>query len=216
MEKEAFEQSSQPYRKEADPGSWTVIALEGPVCAGKTTVLRSLDNQGVQVIEEYSAYVRSATRDFPKFPPQDEGCAKNSFRFFLDLELARRRDRNLLTNCDCVVLDRSIYTLLAFEAGTAKLTGIDILSWAVEFLKEHSDKIILPDHIIYIDTPVDVSTKRAEDGNIRIADFLLTAAFNEGFRHFFVALREPRPEFVTFVDGRNTREGLFSEVRGLF
>lgn len=99
-------------RKEEEPIGVKVVALEGQVCAGKTVVIDKLRSLGVSVVDEYSEYVASATRDFPKFPPQDEVAAKDTFRFFFELEARRKHDMDALGGSR-VVLDRSIYTLLA-------------------------------------------------------------------------------------------------------
>lgn len=213
MRTEAVELNLPFYEAEAEQINPKITALEGPVCAGKTTLLDNLRKQGVQTIREYSEYVDSATRNFPKFPPINDEVARDSFKFFLDLEIARRRDRDLLVNSDHLVLDRSIYTLMAFEAGATKFTGIDILSWAIEYLKEKSNRIILPGHILYIDTPAVLSRKRAAEGRIRLAEFLLTDQFNEGFRSFFLALKQIKPGFITFVDGNKDEETLLIEAR---
>ncbi len=201
-------------RKEIEPIPNLVVALEGPVCAGKTTVLERLKADGISIIQEYSEYVDSATRDFPNFPPKDEESAKGSFKFFFDLELKRHSDLNR-QNGKFTVIDRSVYTLLAFEVGASRLTGIDILPWAIEYLEEHKNEIIIPEHVVYMDNSVEESRRRAEEGKIRIAEFLLTDEFNKGFRSFFLALKEKAPNLIDIVDASREPEDVRFSVSSL-
>jgi len=201
-------------RKEEEPIGKRAIAIEGPVCAGKTTVLEKLKNRGISVVEEYSEYVDSATRDFPKFPPKDEEAAKDSFRFFFELETKRKQDMEASGNHQ-IALDRSIYTLLAFEVGALSITGINILPWATEYLEEHRDEIIIPEQVVYMDVPAEVSRERADEGNIPIAPFLLTKEFNDGFRDFFLALKDKAPDLIDIVDATKEPEEINLEVSNL-
>lgn len=185
--------------QEFEQHSGEVIALEGPVCSGKSTVLLGLAASGlVNPILEYSEYVDSATADFPKFPPQDDRAAKSAFELFLDLERQRFRDFNQTRGSR--ILDRSIFTLLAFEAGASRITGIDIMSWAYERLSQTSHEIIWPHHILYFDQPTDVSLVRAKENNIRIPDFQFDIEFNAEFRSFFMQLFERQPGFITIIN----------------
>lgn len=214
MKNERFEFKAHVFEKEGESNDGQIIALEGPVCAGKTTVLGGLREQEIPVVDEYSEYVASTTRDFPKFPPQDEEAAKDSFRFFFELEARRKQDMEATGN-NRAVLDRSIYTLLAFEVGASRLTGISILPWAVEYLEENKDKIIMPEQVVYMDIPAEISRSRAREGQIRIADFLLTDGFNGGFRDFFMALKEKAPELVCIVDATGEQSAMQEFVLGL-
>lgn len=201
-------------RKEEQSTGKRVVALEGPVCAGKTTVIEKLRNPSAAVVGEYSEYVVSATRDFPKFPPADEKAAKDSFRFFFELEVKRKQNMDA-SGGNIVLLDRSIYTLLAFEVGASRLTGINILPWAVEYLEKNRDEIIIPEQVIYMDVPAEVSRRRAEEGGILIAEFLLTNEFNEGFKDFFMELKEKEPEMVVVVRATKDRQSIGKEVSDL-
>ncbi|HCH59338.1 MAG TPA: hypothetical protein DEV73_01835 [Candidatus Zambryskibacteria bacterium] len=215
MRFEEIEKAAQFGRQETEATGQKVIALEGPVCAGKSTLLERLGKLGAQTVDEYSEYVLSATKDFPKFPPRNEEESRASFMFFFDLEIARKMDRDLLITPGQVLLDRSIYTLMAFEVGAARITGIDILPWAVEYLRDKGNKIIQPDHIIYLDTTVSVSRERANQGKIRIAPFMLTEEFNEGFRSFFLELKKINPNLVTIMDGTKSEDTLQLDIEEL-
>ena len=186
------------------------IALEGPVCSGKSTAIESIKANGVGVIVEYSEYVVSATRDFPKFPPTNEADAQDNFRFFLELEKRRAQDLKLHNNGQ-IIIDRSIYTLLAFEAGAFQLTGIDIMSWAVEKLANQKD-IIIPYHIIYMDIDNQISKQRATEADIRIPNFLFDEKFNYGFKSFFVGLKEKIPSYVTIVDASQKQSEVLKKI----
>jgi thymidylate kinase len=139
---------------------------------------------------------------------------RDSFKFFFELETRRKQDMENSGNSQ-TALDRSIYTLLAFEVGASRLTGINILPWAIEYLEEHRDEIIIPEQVVYMDVPAEVSRKRATEGNIPIAPFLLTDEFNSGFRDFFVALKEKAPDLIDIVDATKEPEEINLEVSNL-
>lgn len=203
----------KPRLVEAKHANAMVVAIEGPVCSGKSTLLKHLKASGVGVVNEYSEYVAKANRDFPKFPPTSYEQAQHGFEFFLDLEKKRIAD---FTNIDSskIALDRSIYTLLAFEVGASPITKINIFDWATNRVQKEDD-LILPDHIIYLDVPTDISRNRAEVNNISIPKFLLTNEFNNGFRSFFQSLAISNLNYVTMVDAQLEPEVVFKKVEDL-
>lgn len=182
---------------EVEPKQPFIVAVEGPVCAGKSSLTDNLALSGIGTIQEYSEYVAHANQDFPKFPPKDSDGAKNNFEFFLNLEGCRDQDLALLTQSQ-IAIDRSIYTLLAFEMGATAITGIDIFDWAVCRLQKEKG-LILPDHVFYLDVPPEISRQRAEANNIPIPKFLLSDEFNHGFREFFFRLSKMYPDYVTIL-----------------
>ena len=183
--------------KEIDPNNSYITAIEGPVCAGKSSLIEHLSNMGIGVILEYSEYVAHANQDFPKFPPKDSNTAKKSFEFFLKLEKRRYRDLASLSQPQ-ISIDRSIYTLLAFETGARAITGIDIFDWGINRLQAEPG-LIVPDHIYYLDVSSDESKRRAKENNISIPEFLLSNRFNNGFKNFFITLSRIYPQYVTIV-----------------
>jgi len=195
---------------ESEPKGPIVVAIEGPVCAGKSTLVERLNQEGLGIVLEYSEYVAHANQDFPKFPPADEEAAKRSFDFFLNLERRRSQDMAGLGQHK-VAIDRSIFTLLAFEVGAARITGIDISEWAVEKLSSEGD-LIVPDHVFYLDVPVAVSRERAEKNGIPIPAFLLSEEFNQGFRDFFIGLEQAMPDYTTFVSALGDSNEVLSHL----
>lgn len=196
---------------EIEPRRSLVVAIEGPVCAGKSTLVENLNQDGLGTILEYSEYVAHANQDFPKFPPADEEAAKKSFEFFLNLERRRSQDMAELTQ-NKIAIDRSVFTLLAFELGAAKITGIDISDWAVERLSKEND-LIAPDYVFYLDVPVAISSQRAERNGIPIPAFLLSEKFNQGFRDFFVGLEQTMPGYITFVSAQKESDEVFAGLQ---
>lgn len=130
--------------------------------------------------------------------------------FFLELEAKRAQDLRLQKS-GLVVIDRSIYTLLAFEAGASRLTGIDIFNWAVETMANQND-IIVPNHVVYMNVNTKVSRQRATEGNIKIADFLFSEVFNSGFRNFFDKLKQGMLDYVTIVDASQKQTEVCREI----
>lgn len=188
-----------------------VFAVEGPICAGKSTLIDSITESGqTERVREYSEYVRSATLNFPKFPPQDEAKAQRAFEFFLELERFRLRDYQ--TRSKEVLLDRSVFTLLAFEVGASSITGINILPWAIDRVIQTRNEIIWPDHIIYLDVPVEVSRNRSQVDKIKMPEFQFDLGFNAGFKALFVTVKQVMPVYVTVLDATQTQEKMQSEV----
>ena len=191
------------------------VALEGPVCAGKSTLLGTLSGYGFSGINEYSEYVSSTRKDFPIFPPNSPDVSEASFQFFLELERQRFQSMSDQIVSGPTILDRSIHTLLAFEVGAKQLTGIDILPWATKFVSNHPENIIWPNHIVYLDLAPDESLLRAKKENHKTADFLFDSGFNQGFCSYFLKLKELYPSCVTFIDASNSREQVVQDVLGL-
>lgn len=190
-------------------------AIEGPVCSGKSSALDWLSSEQNAIIQEYSEYVSSATNDFPKFPPKSEEQMKQDFIFFLELEEKRVQDAVLIPSHKNVLLDRSIFTLLAFQASVARLCDFNILAWAMKYISKKEGGFIMPEHIIYLDVDAETSRKRVEEGSINIAPFLLSDEFNEEFRKFFIELKSLHPSFVTIVDGTKDQETVQRKIKSI-
>src|SRR5882724_820162 len=102
------------------------IALEGPSCAGKTTLGRELvaEFSGVEVayLPEYSDYVGGG-RFLPAPMPSSLADEERSLEEFLRIEGDRTRDSRM-SSADLVLIDRSVHTLLAHCRALEKMTGV--------------------------------------------------------------------------------------------
>ena len=88
------------------------IAVEGGVCAGKTTVIRELPSNRITVLAEYTELAEYAGP--PVHWPRTVTELTNRLDHFLTLERVRRR--GIRNPAPPVVADRSILSLIAFES----------------------------------------------------------------------------------------------------
>lgn len=189
-------------------GKIETLALEGPVCAGKTTLINDLLPCGFQKVPEYVDFALDNNLKLPKFPPKSETEAKATFEFYLELE--KKRQSGLRKGK--WLLDRSKYTLLAFEAGARNLTQIDIFSWACDLVEQRSYEIIDPDHTLYIDVIPQESRRRATLAHMGTPDFLFSEKFTTGFKNAFIFFENITPGRITFVDGCRPYEVVLSDI----
>lgn len=187
-----------------------VYAIEGPVCAGKSTLIERCKRDGIKTIPEYGEYVIAASKSFPNFPPKDEEEAKKNFQFLLDIEALRQQEHEA-GKSSLTALDRSILTLISFEAGAARLTGINIFDWALDEAIKNRAGVIFPDHVFYIDIPMDIARRRAELAGMGTSPFLFSKDFNDGVRVAFDKFEMRWPGLVTYLDGSKNQEAVYCD-----
>ena len=180
------------------------IGIEGRVCSGKTTLLESCQRDGLFTIEEYREYVLRASKTFAKFPPVSADQAKKNFLDLLEIEKARLKVRQREPK-RLAVLDRSIFTLVSFEAGASQLSGINIFGWALEEVLKNRDQVIWPDEVVYLDTSANEAKRRAEIAGMGTSLFLFDERFNDGVRQAFEVFESQELTTVNFIDGERDR-----------
>ena len=184
------------------------IALEGPVCAGKTTLITSLLPLGFTKISEYVDFALENSYKLPKFPPQNKTQAKSNFEFYLDIE--KKRQQGIKPGS--WLLDRSKYSLLAFEAGARNITQIDIFEWSCNLIRQHKLEVIEPNHVFYIDVPPKESKIRADLVNMNVPDFFFSKEFTQGFKEAFALFKNNNLSRFTFIDGSQPYCDVLSEI----
>lgn len=189
-----------------------VVALEGQVRAGKSTIIDKYSKDGKLGIQEYSSYVDTPKIDFPEFPPKDADEAMQNSDFFLRLESQRSKVLRDSDFTGTALVDRSIFSLIAFEHGACESTGFDISDSVIDNIIDKNQEFILPKHVIYLDIELDEAKRRAAAAGVWIADFLLTQGFNFKFKEFFVNLENEFPSFVTILNANKSAEDVYSSV----
>jgi len=193
-----------------EKGNHPIIALEGPVCAGKSSLLRKVEaKKAAIVIPEYSEYLGCVERPTSRFPAATRDEAMANFNQFLEIEKKRKE---LLDNSGPSIkyLDRSVFTLLAFELGVSCLTGIDIYRWALGHVADNPN-VIVPDHVLYLDVSRIVAMSRAKAANMRTPLFMFSDNFNARARAFFTALNTTIPGYVSFINANENEEGVYNQ-----
>lgn len=174
-----------------------IVALEGPVCAGKTTVAAGLAAGGASVVPEYLDVPGAASGVGFDAPAAGDGLRR--LRVLLELE---RRRALQLPSAGSVVLDRSIFTLLAYEVGLAAMSAPHVLGDAVREVVAAVDRgaVVLPGRVVFLDCSAASCRERAAAAGMRTPSFLFEPAFRGGFRELFCRLERAVPGTVLFVD----------------
>jgi thymidylate kinase len=194
------------------PSVRSFVALEGPVCAGKTTVAKSLGSVCTRVVPEYLDLPGAASRVGVDAPAAGDGLR----RLRLLLEIERHRVLHL-PRMGSIVLDRSVFTLIAYEAGLAAMSGPNVLCAAAEEVADAIERgaVALPDRVVFLDCPAASCVERAAAAGMRTPTFLFDAAFRCGFRQVFFRLERAAPGTVLFVDADRPVGDVVKEVCGI-
>ena len=134
-----------------------IIGFEGPSVAGKTTLIQRLRSR-LQLRGIPSIHIEEFTTlagGYQKFPPlfcQDRKEALRAARFFLNIELDRKRqiENWMATVRDSAVsfalVDRLIFTCMAIRQAVRDDVGYEAYLAAVRALE-----IIIPDHTFFVE-----------------------------------------------------------------
>ena len=168
-----------------------IIALEGGICSGKTTLAKQLEIKGFFSVPEYMDIITpQEQKELDTLISQD----KSALPFFLRMEKRRKE----LYGAQCLqkdsVLDRSYLTLFAYEF--AKNNQYSALSELVQ-----KENVIIPDLIIFLDVNDQVRRQRCINrGDIDMPKIFLNSEFNRNLKKFFL---EKSSEKCIFVNSEN-------------
>ncbi|HLD03647.1 MAG TPA: hypothetical protein VJC17_02650 [Candidatus Dojkabacteria bacterium] len=182
------------------------VALEGSARAGKTTILEAFyQRQGI-IIKEYNRYLYDLGKLLPEFPPSSKESAKQNALLFMNLEFQRNIDLKKNLSAGKALLDRSIFSQIAFEYASSKYTEFNIADWLEDFIIKNAKKVVLPKHIIFLDVSAKTARERNEKATHKIKNFLLEDKFNQGYNGFFYILKKNYPDFITLIDVDKNKE----------
>ena len=159
------------------------VGIDGPVLAGKSTVIEAMVNRlGQRRISCFAApcFVEAAlTQGFslPNLIPRDIAEQVSAVRFYLDIDRLRRR----VPEAEIVFLDRTSWTLLAHTTAIAKMGLIDAVA-QVEMSLSSSE--LNPTVLIYLDVSHSEQLLRSVSRQ-GMPELLLNKAFNDAFRACF-------------------------------
>lgn len=180
------------------PGCW--VALEGPCCAGKTTLgrelLRLLDDLSVSYVPCYAEHVGGG-RFLPPPVPHSLTEDQAALRTLLAVEFDRTAGARAQPH-DVVLLDRSVYTLLAHRYALEHLVELALCIPARQFLTQ-SDIPCWPDLVLYLDLPQKAIPNR-NNGKFASGNILIDPRYNAGVRSFFERLAESGGQKVAWLD----------------
>jgi thymidylate kinase len=179
------------------------VAIEGPCCAGKTTMEHALrqalrPRPTVSVLD-YSDVVGGG-RNLPPAVPVDLREERETLATFLAIERERTADARSLRAANGVILiDRSVHTLLAHCFALTLMTGIDYRTLAGQVI-ESSPVPLWPDLIIHLDVTQETVHARNR-GKFSPDSIFINPRFNEGLRAYFRSPHRDQSPAIACLDG---------------
>ena len=176
-----------------------VVALEGPCCAGKTTLGRLLVQElcelAVTFVPCYADHAGGG-RFLPRQEADTVAERELALRQLLIIEAGRLAQ--VPQACDVILEDRSVHTLLAHSYARQRKTGTDFLA-ASERLLHSSTVPAWPDLVLYLDLPQD-SVPERNPGKFPPGSIYTDPDFNAAVRAYFRWLAGQKTPQVAWLD----------------
>lgn len=176
------------------------IALEGPCCAGKTTLGHGLMGDLAELapiyVRDYSDYVGGG-KNLPPPVPVSLTEERRTLRRFLRIEAARTAHCQSFPE-RVILIDRSIHTLLAHCYALERITHIRYSQLAKCVLLRSSIPL-WPSFMFYLDIPNEVVMHRNR-GKFPQDSIFINLDFNIGIREYFEQLAGLPSPHLTWID----------------
>lgn len=190
------------------------VAVEGPCCAGKTTLCVNLaarlSGLRVAVVDDYAAFVGGG-RHLP--PPVPDSLAEERTAIHELLDIEERRFRPLRCGddqLDLVLIDRSAYTLLAHAYALGSVMHLDYFG-LVQSEVTQSTVPYWPDWIIYLDVSPETVLVRNR-GKFAADSIFINKPFNAGIRRYFETVAKAGSPPMVWLDGESGPEVLCNQA----
>jgi thymidylate kinase len=161
------------------------VAVEGPCCAGKTTLSRGLLDAMIDIsishVRCYADHVGGG-RFLPRPVPASLAEDREAVRTLLAVEADRVAYARVAAR-DLVLMDRGVHTLLAHRYALQQVTGLKCLAPA-ERLIARSSGVAWPDLVLYLDVPQRTVLDRNR-GKFPPDSVFIDPVFNAGVRGYF-------------------------------
>ena len=180
-------------------GQPCVVALEGPCCAGKTTLGRVL----VQTLRDLRVAFVPCYADHAgggRFLPRQEAASVPEREQALHqlLAIEAQRMARVPAGCGLILADRSVHTLLANSYALQCMTGTGFLAPSARLLRR-SPIPAWPDLVLYLDVPQDTIHHRNQ-GKFPPGSIYTDQQFNTAVRGYFRRLAGQKPTRVAWLD----------------
>jgi thymidylate kinase len=176
-----------------------IVALEGPCCAGKTTLgrllVRELREMAVTFVPCYADHAGGG-RYLPRQEADTVAEREQALRELLPVEAGRLAQ--VPPECDVVLEDRSAHTLLAHSYALQRKTGTDFLSPS-ERLLQSSPVPAWPGLVLYLDLPQGAVQQR-NPGKFPPGSIYTDPDFNAAVRAYFRRLADRKTPQVAWLD----------------
>jgi len=187
-----------------------IIAVEGIVGSGKSTLIAEITKRGYQVIPELSTEIH---KQFPPFSIKtDEAITIN--KWFFQQEVRRCAEAMRLAQDSPVIADRWYHSIFAVSYARNILFGTkDTDSLASELKRLKEQGLIFTPNLIIIDVPLNLALERLERryGSAGLMERLKITSPHllEKEQEYYRRLTEP---IQIMVDGRLNAKGLADKV----
>ena len=173
-----------------------IIALEGGICGGKTSLAKELTKYSYLMVPEYMDFITPTEQ---QQLDNLHNAGENALGLLLKIE--KRRKDTYLNKSSNIVLDRSFLTLFAYEYA---MNGDDCSRFLAD--KEIMSQVIQPDLVVYLDVNGDTRRQRCYDrGDFDMPEFYLDEKFNNKNKDFFLTKTNFQTLFLN-TDNLNAQE----------
>jgi thymidylate kinase len=182
------------------PTHHRIVSVEGPCCAGKTTLSRGLLSEltalKVAHVRCYADHVGGG-RFLPR--PEPTSVAEDAAGLATLVEIERERTAAALSGqWDLILADRGLHTLLAHRYAIEQITGLACFHPAQRFLDE-SPLPSWPHLVLYLDVPQTTVLDRNR-GKFPTDSIFIQDAYNRSIREFFRQLAAGSTPTVVWLD----------------
>jgi thymidylate kinase len=176
-----------------------IVALEGPCCAGKTTLGRLLIQElcelAVTLVPCYADHAGGG-RFLPRQEADTVAEREQALRQLLIIEAGRLAQ--VPQACDVILEDRSVHTLLAHSCALQRKTGTGFVAPSARLL--HSSPVpAWPALVLYLDLPQDAVQER-NPGKFPPGSIYTDPDFNAAVRAYFRRLAGRKTPQVAWLD----------------
>lgn len=193
------------------------LAVEGPCCAGKTTLgqrLRATMPTGhVTIIPDYADFV-GGKAGMPNPDPASWDQERLALDALLAVEEVRARQHIPGPPPPLVIIDRSILTLAGHCAGLDRRSpSRPAFAGQAEALLAADPRPRWPQAVVYLDVPHATQLERNRSGKFTADSVFMDAAYNAGFRAHFAAAAYAERLPTAWVDGTRPADAVAEQVR---
>jgi thymidylate kinase len=192
------------------------VAVEGPCCAGKTTLVHGLVTHFgpsvTTILPDYADFVGGGAR-MPDPDPASWEQECLALKILLGVEQDRVRVHLPIPSPRLVLLDRSVLTLVGHCAGLDQRDpDRPPFTERAAALLEGDPRPCWPQAVLYLDVAHRLQVARNATGKFAADSIYLDPAYNEGFREHFARMlaREDRP--MAWIAGDATPDDVLQQA----